>query len=267
MINFVNLNSYVPPIPIPPVAPNFVYCSGAFGTGLRRDDALKAAGLLPHGTMPVTYSIEEPDIDSLAANVSALEVSYCLPFLEFYGGVSLSVDVSGPVNVDKIVVVPNDIRGMAAYVANQCLRHGGVGGFVTKKIQGLVDFVTDPTEDIDISIYPDSTAFLTLTVSNHENSHVFPGDYDPQMAVVLRKAESDALSRVQPPYDVEIAHRMLRFSVAGLNMRRLGTEVPWWDAGLVQGNRTGTASVQLAKVTIEREATARRGKRVSGLLR
>lgn len=266
MINLVSLNSWVPPVPIPPVAPNFVYCSGAYGTGLRRDDALKAGGLLPQGTMPVTYSIEEPDIDSLAANVSA-EVEYHLPFLDFYGGVSLSVDVSGPVHVGKMDVVPNDIRGMAAYVANQCLGRGGVGGFVTKKIQGLVDFVTDPTKDIDASIYPDSTAFLTLTVSDHANSHTFPGDFDPQMALFLQKAETDALSRVQPPYHVEIADRMVKFSVAALHMRRLETEVPWWGAWLVQGNRTATASVQLANVTTETEATARRRKRVSGPLR
>lgn len=263
MANIVNLSSYVPPIPIPPVAPNFVYCHGAYGTGLRRDDAFKAGGLLPQGTVPVTYSIEKPDINSVVANFSEME--YHLPFLELYGGVSLSVDISGPVNIDRINVVPNDIRGMAAYVANQCLGRGGVGGFVTKRIQGLVDFVTDPTKDLDARIYPDSTAFLTLTVSNHENSHTFPGDFDPQLAFFLLKTETDALSRVQPPYDLEMAHRIAKFSIAGSRMRRLGTEVPWWGAWLVQGNRTGTANVQLANITTEGEATARRRKRVPGL--
>ena len=232
MTNIVNLNSYTPPVPIPPVLPNFVFCDGAYGTSLSHSEASKAGGLLPQGTLPVTYSIKEPQIDVLAANASVLDLEYRLPFLTMFGGVSLSIDLSGPVNMDKINVVPNDIRGMAAYVANQCVGRGRVGGFITKRIQGLVDFVTDPTSDIDESIYPDSTAFLTLTVSNHENSYAFPGDYDPQLAFFLQKAEADALSRVGPPYHSVIADRIVKFARARSRMRRLGTDVPWWGGWL-----------------------------------
>ncbi|KAL9065289.1 MAG: hypothetical protein Q9161_008318 [Pseudevernia consocians] len=262
MTSLINLNSYTPPVPIPPVAPNFLFCNGAYGTGLRRDEAFQAGGLLPQGTMPVTYSVEEPEQDGLTANFSALELEYRLPFLESFGGVSISVDVSGPVDINKINVVPNDIRGMAAFVASQCLSRGGMGGFVTKKIQGLVDFVTDPTSSFDAPIYPDSTAFLTLTVSNHQNAHTFPGDYDPQFAIFLRKAEADALERVEPQYRDVIADRITKFSIAKLRMRMLGTEVPWWGGWLGQGNKTEIADVQLGNVTTEGAASARRRKRV-----
>ncbi|CAF9943015.1 MAG: hypothetical protein ALECFALPRED_010433 [Alectoria fallacina] len=137
-------------------------------------------------------------MDGLAANVSALEVKYLLPFLEFFGGVSISVDVSGPVNINNINVVPNDIRGMVAYVANRCLGvQRVIGGFVTKRIQGLVGYVTDPISDIDATIYPDSTAFLTVMVSDHQNAHSSPGDYDPMLALFLQKADLDVLSRLR----------------------------------------------------------------------
>lgn len=267
MTNLVNLDSYTPPIPIPPVAPNFVFCNGAYGTGLPRREALQAGSLLPQGTLPVTYSVEEPEIDGLAANVSVLRPAYELPFLEFYGSVLISVDVASPVSISMINVVPNDIRGMAAYVANECLGRYGVGGFVTKRIQGLVDFVTDPTSNIDARMYPDSTAFLTLTVSNRQTAHAFPGDYDPQLAFFLRNAEIDALSRVHSRYHFVIANRIEKFAIAESRMRRLETEVPWWDGWLVQGNRTAIAGFQVVNVTTEGIATARRRKRVSGPLR
>ena len=266
MTSLANLSSFMPPVPIPPVAPNFVFCSGAYGTGLIRDHAINAGGLLPQGTMPVTYSVEEPE-DNLAANVSVLSPEYRLPFLESSGGVWIAVDVSGPVDINSINVVPNDIRGMAAYVANQCLGRGQVGGFITKRIQGLVDFVTDPRSDIDAPTYPDSTAFLTLTVSNEQNTHTFPGDYDPEMAFFLQKAEGVALSRVHPSYHVEIADRIVKFAIARSRMRRLKTEVPWWGGWLVSGNRTATANFQLANMNTDGVATGRRRKRVPGLLR
>lgn len=232
-----------------------------------RHEALRAAGLLPQGTLPVTYSVEEPEADGLTVNVSALELEYRLPFLESFGDVSIAVDVSGPVDIDRINVVPNDIRGMAAYVAHQCLGRGGMGGFVTKRIQGLVDFVTDPTSDINSLIYPDSTAFLTLTVSNHQTAHAFPGDFDPQLAYFLQRIEVDALSRVRAPYHHVIADRVVDFATARSRMRRLGTEVTWWGGWLAQGNRTAVADVQLANMTTEVVTTARRRKRVPGLLR
>lgn len=267
MTSLANLTSYVPPVPIPPVAPNFVFCSEAYGTGLIHQHAFRAGGLLPQGTMPVTYSIEDPEMDDPAANVSVLTPGYRFPFLESFGGVSISADVSGPININRINVVPNHIRGMAGYVAMQCVARGGVGGFVTHKIRGLVDFVTDPTSNVDAHIYPDSTAFITLLVSNHQNAHTFPGDYDPELALFLQKAEIDVLSRVQPSYYVEIANRAVKFAFARTRMRRLGSEVPWWGAWLYQGNRTATANLQLANVTSEVVATARRRKRFPALWR
>lgn len=258
-------NASMIPAAIPPVSPNFAFCNGDYGTGLSHNEALQAASLLPQGTMPITYSIEEPEMNDLVANVSA--TAYRIPFVEYFGDVTIAADVSGPIELDSIVIVPNDLRGMAAYVADQCIRHKGVGGFITKRIQGLVDFVTDPKSDIDAPRYPDSTAFLTVMVSDHQSVYAFPGDYDPEMALFLRKAEAYALSRVAPLYHIEIARRVVKFAVAGSRMRRMETEVPWWDGGSVQGNRTGTVNLDLTNVTTEEVATARRRRRASVPLR
>lgn len=267
MVSLVNLGSYQPPVPIPPVPPNFHFCSGAFGTNLVQDDAFRAASLLPRGALPVTYSVEVPDTDDLAANVSALEMGYELPFLEAYGSAWIAVDVSGPISIDKLTVVPNDIRGMAAWVARQCVGRDRVGGFVTRRIQGLVDFVTDPTSDIEAPTYPDSTAFLTVAVTNMDNSAVFPGDYDPEMAKALREAELNAFIRAQPHDRIVLAERIQQFAEAEANMRRLGTDVPWWGGWLMQGNQTTHRNIHLANMTTEGVATVRRKKRVPGFLR
>ena len=267
MASLVSPTTYGAPFPIAPVAPNFVFCYEAYGTNLRREDALRAGGRLPEGTVPVTYSVGIPDLDGPAANVSASEEGYQLPFLIFYGSVGLSVDVSGPVNIDSINLVPNDIRGMAAYVAIQCLGRHGVGGFITNKIQGLVDFVTDPASDIDQREYPDSTAFVTLAITNYEQSHTFPGDYDPQMAGFLRNVENAAVTSTPPRYRDRIMQRVLKFTIALTRMRRLETEVTWYGAWLGQKNKAANATVQLNHTTTEGLATTHRRRRIRGLWR
>ena len=267
MTSLVNLSSYLSIVPIPPVAPDFLFCNGAYGTHLMKDEAFEAASLLPQGTTPVTYFIDDPDLGPFATNVSSPELGrreHQLPFLESFGDVSIAVDVSGPVEINRFTVVPNDIRGMAAYVASQCLGTAGWGGFVTREIQELVDFVTDPTSDIDFLRYPDRTAFLTVTVGNHQTSHAFPGNYDPEMASVLRKAEANALDHVQSPYDIaEIEDRVRKFALAGANMQRLGTSVPWWSGWFTQENRTSVANVRLANMNAQGVAIARRRRRVA----
>ena len=254
MTGLVNLASYVPPVPIPPVPPNFAFCSDAYGTGLTLIDAMHAGGLLPQGTMPVTYSVGDSESRSK------------LPFLISFDDVWISLDVSGPNHITEINLIPNEIRGMAAHLANTCVRHSGVGGFVTKRIQGLVDFVTDPKSDIENPPYPDSTGFLTLTMSDAEQSATFPGDYDPQIARFLRQAELDAYGETDPFYRPVIAGRIGAFARTEARMHRLETEVPWWGEWLLQGNKTAVTSIQLANMTTEVVATARRKRRAAGLL-
>lgn len=89
-----------------------------------------------------------------------------------------------------------------------------------------MDFVTDSTTGIENPICPDSTAFLTLTVSFFDMSHSFPGDYDPHTARLLSKAEANDLGRVEPYECSVVAERLVLFAQVEINMRRLGTYVP-----------------------------------------
>ena len=220
-----------------------------------KDEAFEAASLLPQGTTPVTYFIDGQEFGQSATNVSSPELErheHQLPFTVNFGDVTIAVDICGPVEINKFTVVPNHIRGMAAYVASQCLGIAGWGGFVTKEIRELLDFVTDPTSEIHTLRYPDRTAFLTVTVGNHETSDAFPGDYDPEMALVLQKAEMNALHQVHSPNLIaEIVDRIRRFTVAEENMHRLGTSVPWWSGWFTQENGSSVANIRLANMNAQ----------------
>ena len=251
MLNIGNLTSYVPPMPIMPVAPNFAFCHSAYGSELDRQQGLYAGGILPYGTLPVEYLVVHSEIHEHSL--------YELPFAISFGGIAVTVDIAGPVLLDKMTLVPNHIRGMVAYLANYCVGRRRMGGFVTRRIQGLVDYVTDPLVDIDIPEYPASTAFLTVTMSSPQHAHSFPGDYDPVMARVLCQAESKALHTVSPQFHLEIADRAVRYSVQAACMSRLGN-VAWWENTALGRNRTNHLSkpdsYRLTNGTVSRNSTA-----------
>ena len=264
MTNLVNPSSYLVPVSVPIVPPDSVHCYNDYGIHLQFDEALHAITQLPEGILPVTYTVGEPETKNYAANVSALAAEHELPFLEFYGGLALSVKMSGPVDIRSVRIVPNVIREMAGWVASDCIARGaGVGGFVTYGIRGLIDFVIDPTSDLDIRPYPDSTAFLTLLISSHRTSDTSPGECAPAIATILRTAEQAAYHRAGPRYKNLIAERVFRYRRSEIAMRRLGA-VRWWDTDF-QGNRTAVTNFQHANTTTESVATARRRKRIAGL--
>ena len=231
MFNLSNLTAYVEPTSIPPVVPDFSFCHSAYGNLRQRKDAIMAAGILPPGTIPMTVSVTRvPD--------RGRAQSYTLPFHVSYAGVAISVEVSGPAFIDEITLVPNSIRGMAAYLANTCVGTRGTGGFVTSSIQGLVDFVTDPTADVELPNYPASSAFITLAMSSPDYVHSLPGDFDPVMAKFLQQAEFNALGTLPPTKHAEIAIRALNYGVQAQRMRRLG-DVAWWDERSNSGDQAG----------------------------
>ena len=58
----------------------------------------------------------------------------------------VSLELSGPASLQTIELRPNDIRGMAGYVIDDCVRAGGgQGGFVTGLLQGMIDYALDPS--------------------------------------------------------------------------------------------------------------------------
>lgn len=223
-----NLTSYVAPIAVQPLFPNFAFCHPAYGTGLKKDDGLHTGGILPQGINPVPYTVNHE-----ASRAS----KYHMPLKASFAGVTITVEVGGPVEIDSMILIPNDLRGMAAYLATFCAGRYGTGGFVTRRLQGLMDYVTDPQSDLDVARYPDSTAFITVTMSSPDKQTLAgsAGDYDPQMALFLQDVEMRTLDKVPPMHQSEIAIRSFRYSIQAKRMQRLG-KVPWWDHPLGQMN-------------------------------
>lgn len=259
MANLTNLTSYIPPIPIPPVAPDFLFCHSAYGNGLSysHEAALHAAGTLPHGTIPSVYTVSDDE--------EAPRGFYDLPYQTYSRDISITVDVSGPADIDTIRLVPNEIRGMAAHVANRCIGAQGKAGFITNQIQGLVNFVTDPTSNLDAPNYPPDSVFVTVLVSNLRNANSFPGDYDPQLAYFLWEVEKAALRRAQPQYRDIFSRRVLRYMAQVSRMTRLG-EVAWWDDITIEANVTETAITQSINAVPQGAGTSRRRKRLRRLI-
>ena len=251
MANLTNLTSFVPPIPIPPITPNFAYCDKAYGVGLSQGDAIFLAGTLPHGTFPVPYTVNQ-DLPS--------PDSYDLPYETHRRDVAITIYVSGLADVDSILLVPDEIRGMAAYIIQTCLQQGRGGGFMTKAIQGLVDYVTDPTSDLDAHPYPSSTAFITVLLGKPDTAFSYPGDYDPCLAYFLVHTELLAMDTVEPQYLDVIGERMLRYTAMAARMTRLG-DVAWWDPPEIGSNETEAAPPQMTNAAMHNVSTSRRRSR------
>ena len=223
MISIGNLTSYTPPVAIAPMAPDFKFCHAAYGLGLRRQDGIYAGGILPVGDLPVLYS-------ATSAEEGGQAQSNVFPFSVQFGSTKISVEVAGPIDYDKFTIslVPNRLRGMAAYLANTCVGTRGMGGFATMGFQGLLNFVTDPLNSLDVPEYPISAAFITLSMTSLAEAHSYPGDHDPVIARVLAQAETNVLETVPQQYHLEIADRVVRYTVQSQRMSRLG-RLAWWN--------------------------------------
>lgn len=60
----------------------------------------------------------------------------------------ISVEVAGPTSIHTYVAAPNDIRGMAGWLQKECVAVSARGGFVTKGIAELVNYVTSSTASV-----------------------------------------------------------------------------------------------------------------------
>lgn len=251
MANFTNLTSLIPPVPTPPIAPNFAVCDPAYGWGLSPGSAITVIDTLPHDAFPVLYTVNQ-DLKTPGF--------YDLPHETHGGGVSITVNVAGIADIDSILLVPEQIRGMAAYITQQCLVRQRSGGFMTRGIQGLVDYVTDPGTDLEAHPYPSSTAFITVLVGKLDTAFAAPGDYDPDIAYFLQHTELVAMDRMEAQYLDIIGDRMLWYTAQAARMTRLGN-VAWWDGLEVGSNKTEAASSQKTKAAMHDVGTSRRRSR------
>ena len=136
---------------------------------------------------------------------------------------------------------------------------------MTRGIQGLVDYVTDPISDLDVHPYPSSTAFITVLVGKLDTAFSSPGDYDPSLAYFLLHTELVAMDKVEPQYLDVIGERMLLYTAQTAHMTRLGN-VAWWDTPEVGSNETEAAPLRMTNAAMHNVSTSRRRSRNRSLL-
>ncbi|MCJ1256455.1 hypothetical protein MMC24_004276 [Lignoscripta atroalba] len=213
-------------VPIAPVAPDFFVCDPVYGTALAPSDCNVAGDTqLPQGQNAVNYYLT----NQRAPNK--------LPFSVAHGSCSISVEYAGPdyAAPSFIDLVPDEIRGMAGYVINQCALQGnGVGGFITGRMADLVGYIrisgrfnAQPGDRTNVG-------FVTVTISGPEENLRKPGDTDPAIPLFLTDVEQDMAleGHLNNPNGAAITNHFIasavRLSMRSQEMRR-GGSLKWWE--------------------------------------
>ena len=93
----------------------------------------------------------------------------------------------------RIEVVPNDLRSLAAKIIQQCVTlQGGIGGFGTLKIEGLLSYAAQGFTPYNVLGFPTSTTFLTVSVWNLSRRSTNPASMDLSIALALAQAATGA---------------------------------------------------------------------------
>ena len=233
----VFLDSMNSPTPVAPVFPDFATCDIFYGQHLPEQDARSASAQLPFGGLPVDYMLNsdrhEHHIPStFNSGLITVRVEHATPF--------------DPRVVQSIRLTPNDLRGMADYVSERCVKQEGIGGFVTTSISNIMDHVIKLDVDIAELPYPPETLFVTVTVGSRGRNLPPPGNYDHTIASALKEAELRAMAGASPTLKDDLKDRASRWKRQALIMR--STMTPWWDfqtmnSNLASKNQTETSDI------------------------
>lgn len=206
-------------VPIAPAFPNFITCDSYYGLGLSYEAAQLALNRLDPGRDVVQYLINDDTAE------------HHLPFEVKAGNVAIKIDYAGPFLDRKdlpIPIIPGYLRGLAAYVAENCVNVAGSGGFATVGIEILMAYVTDLRINIKHLPYPTDTIFATVTIGSSMRYLPPPGSYDPSTARALQRAEGLAVKPDTPPE--QVANYIARAAVWARRalVMRMGLNA-WWE--------------------------------------
>ncbi|KAL8948467.1 MAG: hypothetical protein Q9222_005355 [Ikaeria aurantiellina] len=116
-------------------------------------------------------------------------------------------------------------------IADQYLNrqlHGRVGGFATVDIGQLIDYVVDPSTDVEH--YPPTISFLTVAITTASSKKPSPGNYDPVIAETLAEAARDAAMRAPASGSARrtLVQRATSFRTIAMRMSAGGSKWAWW---------------------------------------
>lgn len=141
----------------------------------------------------------------------------------------MSIEVAGPILPATYSLVPDTIQSMANELVNGCVgRSGRQGGFATLDIGKLIDYIVDPSSDLEA--YPASAAFLTVSVTTSDMKKPSPGNYDPIIADTLAGATRDAATRLPASGSARrtLVQRAVDFRNRAMRMTTGGSKYAWW---------------------------------------
>ncbi|CAD6565191.1 MAG: hypothetical protein ASARMPRED_006505 [Alectoria sarmentosa] len=209
-----------------PTAPDYGICDQRYGARLTPLLCGWAADTLMQGDSLVPYTVR-----------GGAPGPQTLPYTTMFGNCKMWIEIAGPATPQIYEAVPNEIRGMAGWVVDQCVNSNGrgYGGFATKDISQLTAYVTEPDTKIS-QTYP-STAFLTVTVTGPWDQSVqppSPGNYDPSIAQHLADVEVNAWNKAAPgsPLRKDLASRHQFFRGRSMRMQIGGSSITWWGLNL-----------------------------------
>ena len=149
-----------PPLPIQtPATPNAHRCSDDYGKGLSLTQCYGAGAQFPTGSQPMPYEVNGKDspyvipfVGQQGLSLKSANTSKGFNGLNnLIGNCMITLEQAGPSpNPGPIMISPDDVRGMAGYVVQQCVADGGgVGGFVTASFENMIDYILNPDTDIN----------------------------------------------------------------------------------------------------------------------
>ncbi|MCJ1229777.1 hypothetical protein MMC12_006447 [Toensbergia leucococca] len=208
-------------VPIPPVAPDFYLCDPEYGYALETLDCNLAADLqLPRGRESVNAFLNNP------------RMPFSLPFTVTHGSCAISIEFAGPSYAAPsfVTIVPDQLRGMASYVIDQCVRASGSGGFITRGMISLVGYLSITPLFVNPLSVPADPWFTTVTITGPDAPLRRPGDTDPEVSSVIMEADRwlaghHAEGSEDRVHFLDLADR----SEWRAHEMRRGGSLNWWD--------------------------------------
>lgn len=224
---------------IEPTTPDFARCVPEFGRELAKRDCKEAVKNMPWARQSaevewaVNFHAQEYHLPmSIGWTVPKGEAGAGTP-----GNCVISIEVAGPkafydpatTNTPfTIRASPFQLRGLAAYVVNDCVQRGGyLGGFATNKISNLANYLQDPSTDLSLP-YPISAHFLTVSVKARTFGDPQPGNTHPSIAVLIAEYLSGVMKGASNEVRAILGASVHRMVVVSQKMRPGGT-TPWWQ--------------------------------------
>ncbi|KAL2054406.1 hypothetical protein ABVK25_005154 [Lepraria finkii] len=219
------MNHTVIPSSFPsPAAPDFYECDNFYASPFKPAvvDCGAAFNLLPRGANNITWTIDPQQGEE-----------WGLPYVVTHGTCQLQFQACGEAAHDlhTIEFAPNDLRMMAGWVIDQCVRGELLGGYTTRKIANTLDYVTDAMTFHE-DPFPTDTTFLSLLVWNADvpDPNYNPGDMDPSTGYTILEAIRAAYSREpEGPMQVNIErnYEFFRGTVQAMDRSLYRT---WWNS-------------------------------------